>query len=173
MIDLLQPGEHELFHLHPCARKALWSPRAFEAVRKAESFGELVPIAISVLECFEEPVTIVSGPISTGGFGSNRDLNIRAFMNAIRYLQAQRRSVFDQTPFESALGRLARQWAKTGGQGYCMPILNDFYAPMFRSRLIATVAFMKGWESSFGAQWEHREVNELGLRVEYLPLITP
>jgi len=173
MINLLQSEEHESFRLHPCARKALWSPKAFEAVEKAESFGELVPIAISVLEFFEEPVTIVSGPISTGGFDSNRDLNIRAFVNAIRHLQAQRRSVFDQTPFESALGRFAKQWAKTGGHGYCMPILNDFYGPLFRSGLITTVAFMNGWESSFGSQWERREARELGLKVEFLPFIAP
>lgn len=152
--------------------RSLWSLKLFQAVEDAKSFGDLVPIAIRILGFFEEPVTVVSGPISTGGFGS-RDKNILAFTAAIRHLQQRGHSVLDQTPFEAAIGRFARQWAETGGQGYPMPILTEFYGPIFRSGLIARVAFMRDWESSFGAQWEHREVKALKLEVEYLPLIEP
>jgi hypothetical protein len=164
--------EHELFRLHPCARTALWSPKAFDATGKVESFGELVPIAIAILQCFEEPVTVVSGPISTGGFDDIK-LNMQAFTNAIRYLQTRKRSVLDQTPFETAFVRLIARWRASGGSGYPMPILNEFYGPVFRSGLITTVAFMQGWESSFGSQWEYREAREIGLGVEHLPLIKP
>lgn len=164
--------QYDLFVKYPCARRSLWSPKSFQAVDDARSFGDLVPIAIKLLEFFEEPVTIVSGPISTGGFGS-RDKNIMAFTAAIRHLQQRGRSVLDQTPFETALGRLARKWAETGGQGYCMPILTEFYGPVFRSGRIARIAFMRDWESSFGAQWERREAATIPLEIEDLPLITP
>jgi|CXWL01.1.fsa_nt_gi hypothetical protein len=165
--------QHDLFKRYPSARQSLWSPKAFQSVDDAKSFADLVPIAIQLLEFFEEPVTIVSGPISTGGFGS-RDRNIQAFTNAICYLQSRRRSVLDQTPFETALARLSRQWAETDGrQGYCMPILTEFYRPVFRSGLITTIAFMMDWGSSFGSQWEHREASVAGLKIEYLPLIEP
>jgi len=173
MLNPPQSERHELFRVYPCAERALWSPKLFSAVERAETFGELVPIAMTILGFFEEEVTIVSGPISTGGFGS-RKLNIKVFTNAIGHLQVQGRSVFDQTPFETAIFRLASQWHRSHPEAdYCMPILDDFYGPVFASGFISRVAFIHDWQSSRGAQWERRKALELGLAIDDLPLITP
>lgn len=173
MLKPPQSEGHELFRVYPCAERALWSPKLFDAVAKAQSFGELVPIAMTILEFFEEEVTIVSGPISTGGFGT-REKNIAVFHAVIRQLQSRQRSVFDQTPFETAIFRLAEDWRREHPKArYCMPILNDFYGPVFSSGLIHRVAFIHDWQSSRGARWERRKALKLGLKMEDLPLITP
>jgi len=166
-------AEEELFRLHPCARKALWSPKSFIALDGAESFSDLVPVAIDILECFEEPVTIVSGPISTGGLGT-RERNMAVFRAVIQRLQSQNRSVFDQTPFENVLFRISREWFRQNpGEVYCMPILEDFYEPIFSSGLISRIAFIWGWQSSFGARWERIKAIEIGLEIDDLPRIEP
>ncbi len=158
--------------VYPCTERSLWTHSDFKKLELASQFGDLVPIALDILERFEEPVVIVSGPISTGGFGT-RDKNLAAFTAAIKHLQLQGRSVFDQTPFEVPLFRMAMEWVSLNRTGYCMPILNDFYGPVFRSGRIHTVAFMRGWESSFGAQWERRVAGDIPLAIEDLPLIEP
>lgn len=163
----------DLFRRYPCAQKALWSQRAFHSVARAQSFAELVPIARTILEFFEEEVTIVSGPISTGGFGT-REKNIAVFHRAIQYLQSRHNSVFDQTPFETTIFRLAEEWYRLNpGAEYCEPILTDFYGPVFESGLIYRVAFIQGWESSRGARWERKRALELGLKIADLPSISP
>ena len=168
----IQAGE-KIFRSHPCARKALWSLKSFIALEDAKSFSHLVPIAVGILECFEEPVTIVSGPISTGGLGT-REHNMAVFRAVIQRLQSQNRSVFDQTPFENVLFRISREWfSQNPMETYCMPILEDFYEPIFSSGLISRIAFIRGWQSSFGARWERMKAIEIGLEIDDLPHIEP
>lgn len=173
MLNPPQSERHELFRVYPCAERALWSPKLFGAVEKVRTFGELVPVAMTILGFFEEEVTIVSGPISTGGLGT-REKNIAVFHTVIRDLQSKRRSVFDQTPFETAIFRLAEDWRRHNPEAdYCMPILDEFYGPVFSSGLIHRVAFIHDWQSSRGARWERQKALELGLAIDDLPSITP
>jgi hypothetical protein len=56
-----------------------------------------------------------------------------------------------------------------GFQGsYPMPILEEFYLPLYQSGRIKKFFFVSGWESSFGATWEHDRAKELGIEIHYL-----
>lgn len=50
-----------------------------------------------------------------------------------------------------------------------MPILDEFYKPIFEKGYIQEVYFIPGWEYSFGARWELEECKRLGIKIEYLP----
>lgn len=130
---------------------------------QADTFSALSDIAINALRELGKSV-IVCGPITTGGRGS-AEKNIRAFEVTILYLKSQGITVFDQVPYESTLWTLKDRWEKAGNPGYCMPILIDFYLPLYRSKLIYRAYFLPGWESSFGARWERKELADLGVEI--------
>src|SRR3989344_9432065 len=77
-----------------------------------------------------------------------------------------RLNLFRQLPFQGVMIRLGTSWK---GQGYCMPLLTEFYQPVFESGYIKTVHFIPGWEKSFGAKWEHEQCGRLGIERIYLP----
>jgi hypothetical protein len=134
----------------------------------ADSFAALAEIALCELRTLGANAEIVCGPISTGGLGDALK-NFKVFEATIRTLQGEGRVIFNQMPFEHGLGRLRQRWeAKHGATGYCLPILEEFYAPLFASRLITIGHFIHGWESSFGARWEHEELQKHGAQISYL-----
>lgn len=125
--------------------------------------SELVPLAIAVLGRMPQPISMVSGPITTGGLGS-REKNIQIFAAAIAALEAEGVSVFNQLPFQDVMAAAWRRWA---GKGYCMAILDDFYAPLLHSGKIRKLHFIPGWESSVGARWEFDQCRKLGIETEF------
>ena len=135
---------------------------------QANSFAALAEIGIIKLQELGANSEIVCGPISTGGFG-NAKTNFKVFNAAITRLIAEGHKIFNQMPFEGGLGRLRLLWERErDNTGYCMPILTEFYGPLFETRLITLAHFIPGWESSFGAKWEHDELQKLGARIQYL-----
>jgi hypothetical protein len=146
-----------------------WNEKERLALTKAKSFGELAELALQIIDRMPEDINIVSGPISTGGVGSNAG-NIKVFKNITEFLGDEMGlNVLSWIPFETRIGGMAREWSKLNPEGaYCMPILNDFYYPIFSSKKIKKVNFIHGWQSSFGASWEHKLCEELGIQREYL-----
>lgn len=129
----------------------------------ATSFSDLSNLALVELQSIGRAV-IVCGPITTGGRGSAEE-NIRAMKAAITHLKDQGHMVFDQFPYESTLWTLKDQWEMAGNQGYCMPILTDFYLPLYQSGLIHRAYFLPGWNSSYGAKWERKELTTLSVEI--------
>ena len=129
----------------------------------ASSFVELSNLALESIKAMGR-VTIVCGPITTGGRGS-AEANMRALALTIRHLKYLGIPVFDQCPFEPTLWSLKDQWEKAGNQGYCTPILTDFYLPLYKSGHIYRAYFLPGWESSYGARWERRELAILQVQI--------
>jgi hypothetical protein len=105
---------------------------------------------------------MVTGPISTGGLGT-REKNLEKFKQTIFDLYTDGHSLFDQTVFNGKFSRFVEHI-----DGYPMPILEEFYLPIFKSGKIKKFYFIKGWESSFGASWEHDRAQELGIEIIYL-----
>jgi hypothetical protein len=83
----------------------------------------------------------------------------------IEALQEKGFIVFDQMPFEETFHRIVSD--ENLHQKY-ENILTDFYEPLFALGRIDTLYFVKGWESSRGAKWEHNQAKELGLSIVYL-----
>jgi hypothetical protein len=130
---------------------------------KTESFSSLSDKALEDLKDMGR-AAIVCGPITTGGYDSVKD-NIKVFETAINLLKSRGLKVFNQVPYEPLLWKLKDRWKKAGNTGYCTPILTDFYLPLYRSGHIYKAYFLPGWESSFGAKWERKELKALGIEI--------
>lgn len=116
-----------------------------------------------VIKRMPQPVGEVCGPITSGGLGS-REKNLKAFLAAIAKLQAAGNPIFDQLPFEEKLYEFTQAVWYQGG----LQLLNEFYLPLFQSRLIEVFYFMPLWRTSMGATWEHEKAKKLGIRIVYL-----
>ncbi len=137
---------------------------------QTDSFAELVPIALTELEKFPNGCGVVCGPISTGGRG-NIEVNLKVFLGTIDALRAKGHAIFSQKPYEERIFFFRTRWraedpART--DAYYMPILHDFYYPIFRHGIIKEAWFIPGWESSFGAGWERKTLAELGVTIHDL-----
>ena len=136
------------------------------AIKLANSFSELADIAIERLEESGKSV-VVCGPITTGGLLSiTKNLEVINITN--RYLERRGYRVFDQVSFEITLQILKDEWKKKNGHNngqYCMPILEEFYLPIYVSGLIYRGYFLPGWIYSTGAAWERNLFYELGIEV--------
>ncbi len=140
-----------------------WTKEDFAAVEKSTALSELLAVAMAVIARMPAPVSLVSGPISTGGSG-NRDQNIKIFSETIRSVKESGATVFNQIPFEQKFGELAA----ASDLPYFQPILEEFFMPFFQSGKIAEIIFMKNWQTSTGARWEHEIAQKLGIKIRFL-----
>lgn len=139
-------------------------------IAQSSDFKQLAVVAQRIIARTSEPLHMVSGPISTGGVGSIPG-NMSVLRGVIEILHREEGlAVFSQVPFEGRMVGLYEIWHKENlDKPYCMPILEDFYWPIFDSGRIAQLHFIHGWESSFGARWEHEACTQLRIGRRYLP----
>ncbi len=138
-------------------------------IGNARSFSMLLVPALEVLQRMSEPVHMVSGPISTGGVGSLEG-NIHIFKSTIEHLaEAEGLNMFSQLPFQDKMIELAREWHEAHPkESYCMPILSEFYEPIFASGHVECLHFIHGWEQSKGSRWEHDGCSRWKIERRYL-----
>ena len=136
-----------------------WTKGDFDRLKSANSMPELLTVALDILDRMPDPVSLVTGPISTGGKGSIPE-NLAVFKQYISYLRSTGKIVFNQLPFEEKFGELANRSTLT----YYTPILDDFFLPIFKSGKIKEMCFIPGWESSTGARWESNMADKLGIK---------
>lgn len=137
---------------------------------KTQTFAELSLIAVAELRKFKDGAEILCGPITTGGRG-NVEENLQVFATTIHTLQQQGRSIFNQMPYEERIFYLTRCWKEQNpsvAAEYHTPILDGFYAPLFKTGIIRRGLFLPGWKSSRGARWERQQFFELGIEVQDL-----
>ncbi len=141
-----------------------WTSEDLLELEKAETVKQMFSVGFRVLNRMPQPVFQVCGPISTGGKG-NLIENLIAFNETIILLQNENKNIFDQMPFEEPMQRIKIAMPK--GE-YATVLLSDFYLPLFESGLVKKMYFMKDWQSSHGACWEHEQAKRLGIEIEYL-----
>lgn len=141
-----------------------WTEEDRAALEAAQNFPDLTVIALRVLDRMPKPIAQVCGPISTGGVG-NIEGNLVVFDATIDYLITQGHNVFDQVPFERPVFRII---GENRGTVTNNRLLNEFYLPIFESGNVSILYFIHGWESSEGANWEHRQAERLGMKIVYL-----
>ena len=144
-----------------------WNQGHLEAIKRAQSYAELGEIALEHLIMMPNPITQVCGPISTGGYGSV-EKNLEVFDTTIRKLMSNGEIIFNQMPFEWPMQELKKKGRLPGNEAN-LSVLTGFYLPIFKSGLISRLSFIYGWESSFGARWEHDMTKEFGFEIKYLP----
>ena len=140
-----------------------------EHLKNAKTFKDLADLALQIINRIPEGVSAISGPISTGGVGNTAE-NLTVFSNVTEILIEENEiNVLSWIPFETKMHEFYLEWKKTSKDGeYCMPILEDFYQPIFSSGKVNDVHFIHGWESSFGSRWEHNLCEKLGIKKIYL-----
>lgn len=126
-------------------------------------------IALNAIARMPPDIHLVSGPISTGGVG-NPAGNIAVFKAAIEHLaEVECLNIFSQIPFEAQLIIFNRKWkAEHGPDSYPVPILTEFYAPLFQTGAIKRMHFLHGYRSSHGARWEHDQCARYHIGKRYL-----
>jgi len=147
-----------------------WTDDDKKALSAALTFKDLATIAINIIQRFPGEVCMVSGPISTGGVGS-REGNQKVFTKVIELLATeQSANIFSQVPLEDKIVDIYKKWhLNNPDETYCMPILDDFYRPLFSTGKVGALHFIYGWESSFGSRWEHDNCDQWGIKRYYLP----
>ena len=135
----------------------------YVSIEKAESFTDLTVIALRIIQRIPQPVSMACGPIATGG-KRNIEENLEVFKETIQTLVDNGENIFSQIPFEGAMQRIKQNPQYQGA----MQLLEEFYFPIFKSGLVKKMNFIKGWEGSFGATWEHGIAVELGIEIFYL-----
>lgn len=139
-----------------------WKEEDIKDVGSAKNFKDLYVVAHRIFNHMPDSIGQVCGPIATGGLGSV-EANLKKFDETIKKLQSEGKIIFDQIPFEWPMQDLK----KTVLEGRDS-ILNDFYLPIFESGKVKTLYFIKGWESSYGATWEHEQAQKIGIDIIYL-----
>lgn len=139
-------------------------PTDQERLARASTFEELVVVAFEVIDRMPKPVGIVCGPITSGGLGTP-EANVAEFGRRISLLQAQGFNIFDQMPFEPDMWRIKKTPYYDPTRDH---LLETFYGTLFSSGRIDVFYFIPGWESSYGARWEHDYAKRLGKTIVYL-----
>lgn len=140
-----------------------WTDEEIKSLDEIATCADMYLVARPILERIPAPVIQVCGPISTGGVGTIEG-NLAAMAQAIQYLEERGNNVFNQLPFEVPMHKIVESYKKSG---YAMPILEDFYLPIFESRLVSILHFLPDWQSSIGAKWEHEQAKRLGIDIKY------
>lgn len=141
-----------------------WTDKHINDLNKARNFSDCLKVAYDVIDSIDGQVGIVSGPISTGGLGSI-DKNLAEFSKYIDIMESKGEKIFNQLPFERKFQELAE-----GSKGYFMPILEDFFLPIFKSGKIKKIWFMPGWQTSTGAKWEFEIADQLKIDKGFINL---
>ncbi|MBI4268420.1 DUF4406 domain-containing protein [Candidatus Uhrbacteria bacterium] len=136
-----------------------------QAIENSQTFQDLLAIALRILERMPRPLVQVSGPITTGGTGSEEANSLRIHETR-KALQDSGHHVFDYMIFQESLMRL-RDACCT--ERYCMELMEIFFRGIFESGHISKVFFLPDWESSIGARWERQVVSEQGLEIIDIP----
>lgn len=149
-----------------------WTERDLVRINEATQLSQVLEVCLTVIGRIPIPVAMVSGPITTGGFGS-LEKNLKVFGAVIDELTKRGHHVFSQMPAEGFMVQLWRNWQVDGQESYCWPLLDNFYRPLFRSRKIHTMFFIPGWDQSVGASWEYDECGKVGIqRIKLQPSFT-
>jgi len=128
-----------------------------------ERFEPLLDIALDILAGMPSGVSMVCGPMTSGGLGSLKE-NLEHFNRTIHILDARGDPVFTQLPFEAPMQRIKENAPYYRGD---MQLLEAFYLPIFKSGFITRLCFIHNWQSSYGTRWEHDRALELGLERKY------
>jgi hypothetical protein len=145
-----------------------YTRRILKQIRSAINYHDLLSTAMIILRAMHhdhpfKPVTMVCGPISTGGKNSRKE-NLKVFSVAIDRMSADGMLVFSQMPFEDDMERIFNSSPNLQG----LRLMEEFYLPILKSGFIKLMVFLPGWEKSIGATWEHEQSKALNIPRIYL-----
>ena len=113
--------------------------------------GDLAQRTILSLQAMPQPIVRVCGPLTTGGFGYER--NAKRLADAERILVEKGYTVF-------AFGD-AEESIKDKGYAHSA-VMGLFHRPVLESGLISEAFFLQGWNESKGATMEREMCGKIG-----------
>ena len=144
-----------------------WKFHNMLELKSAGNYSDLREIALDVLQRMPQPVGEVCGPISSGGKGSIEE-NMKYFNETILKLIQQGYSIFNQMPFEIPMQKL-KEKSGLSKEDANRKLLEEFYYPIFDSKLIKIVYFMHNWKTSHGARIERERAIQRNIKIIDLP----
>jgi hypothetical protein len=139
-----------------------WLPYHHARTLIAPNFTSLSLVALDILKDMPRPTVQVCGSLSSGG--KSMEENMKIFQQAIEHL-CWNYYVFNQLPFETKMQRMIGNRII---KSYPWDLMNEFYLPIFKSGRIEILFFLRGWEKSTGANWEHEQAKLLKIPIRYL-----
>ena len=145
-----------------------WTRAHFNEVNKIFLASE--DMLKDCLELFEDmlkdkdKVILVSGPISTGGYG-DRTQNLKVFHDAIVDLSLGEKMVLNTLPIQHIFAEFARKKHAEGWSSEKIgdTILEEYYFVLME-KYVDLVSQLPRWKSSYGAVKEHRKAVELAIK---------
>ena len=152
--------------MYPCSE--YYTPERLGLIKSAKNYQDFLKVAMNILEEISNdsgirPIAQVCGPISTGGTNSRKE-NLKILSGAIRKLNSDGLTVFNQMPFENDMERVYKSHPSLQG----LRLLEEFYLPIFESGFISMLCFIPGWTGSTGTKWEHEKARDLNIPRIYL-----
>lgn len=135
-----------------------------EQIASADTFEELAEIALSRISKMPKPVGVVCGPITSGGKGS-MEANLKEYAAQIQNLISSGKSIFSPVPYEPRMQEIKKTPYYDPSRDHLMEV---FYGTIFGSGMISEFYFIPGWESSYGARWEHNFAEKIGAKIFYV-----
>lgn len=137
-----------------------YTARDMQDIENASSFADLLRVGFRVLKRLEQPVSMVCGPISSGGTGSI-EKNLTRLHTVTDCLYKQGKIIFSQLPLENKIFKLKKEPWYQGP----LQLLEELYLPLFESGLISLIYFLPDWRTSFGATWEYAQAQRLNIQI--------
>lgn len=128
---------------------------------KHEILKKLAESAIERLKKLPQPVVRVSGPLTSSGYGYEK--NLERFIKAQQILRDKGFTVFDyfeDNDDEDVIKSLGLTWEE---------VMNHYHNPILDSGLISEVFMMPLWEQSNGAKAEYEYFLKNNLKINYIP----
>jgi hypothetical protein len=154
-------------------KKDHWTQDDYAAMHASETLRHLANVGIRMVQELQDhspdgSVTILSGPMTTGGVGSFEG-NIHLFEHAIDVVREHGYIVFNQLPFQHGLIRILnlhkdKVFFEPGGdpKTYPQQILDGFYWPLFEARGLDHLLLLPTWVTSNGSTQELTKAFDIG-----------
>lgn len=144
-----------------------YTKKHLHKISECKDYEEMVTVALEIQQDMPKPLAQVCGPVSTGGKGSI-EKNLQILENAMYKLILQGINIFDQASFEEPMQKIRQESDETLNESN-LELLEKFYKPLFESGLITIFYFLSDWQSSYGATWERKQTERLGIEIIDLP----
>ena len=139
-----------------------------DVIKRATSFGELLDIALQVIEKMNGRIVGICSPISTKR--NERD-NFSVFNETNIAFEKAGVLVFNEIPFQEKIVELKNKWfAEHPEKMYCDPLITDFYKPILKTGKIVKLFTLPEYEHPYVPYWEDLEAHLLHIPTVLFPL---
>jgi hypothetical protein len=137
-----------------------------EAIANANSFSELLAVALIILERMPAKVIGLCDPLST----SRKNDNQEKFRKTIEALCKYDLPIFNEIPFEKKIVELKDKWfAENKNQTHCLPQMEEFYKPILKTGRVKTMLCFPDWDTKFTSYWLNEEAIRAKVELIYFP----